>query len=949
MHDRLIVLARDQASLALTKNILISDPIDAVCVSVLERQGYTVKAVDKMAESELVKVIKNYDGLIVRSGTQVTKAVIEAGAPRLRLIGRAGSGVDNIDAAAATQAGVLVMNTPGGNTTSAAELTVSLLMALSRDIPRATNSLKGGKWERKKFMGAELEGKTIGVVGLGQIGRRVASICNAMGMRTLGYDPLLSAELASKEGIQMVPLAEIYKNSDFITLHTPLTSSTRNLLNATTLAQCKKGVRLINCARGGIINEADLLAALNSGHVAGAALDVFESEPPPASTKTLLEHPNVVCTPHLGASTEEAQEKVARDIALQFVDLFEGRAVRGVVNSKILATMYAKKELAPFVELAERIGALQAQIMSGKIKSVTLATRGDLLKGSADVIQAAVLKGILSRLTTTPVNVINAPSMAKSMGLVVAESHESKRSNYGNEIRLSLETESGTRSMVGTVTGAAENDGIAPQPRIVRIDDYAIDLVPEGNVLFFRNTDRPGMIGRICSILGGANINVGSLAVGRKAVGDTAIGVVSVDQALTNATADAIKAVTGIVSVHVASLPSLASSDLGSGEAQVDESRPPVRPKSAYFSSGPCAKRPGYSLAALPTSVLGRSHRSKLGLGLLRTLIADTKRLLQVPDDYLVGVVPGSDTGAFEMAMWGMLGPKPVDVIHFESFGTGWAKDAVKVLKLPNTREFTADYGKFPDVSGVSVDNDIIFTMNGTTSGVCVPYDAPFLSEARTGITMCDATSAVFAQSMPWSKLDVTTFSWQKALGGEGAHGMLILSPRAVQRIESFKPSWPIPKIMDLRSSGKLNKGIFTGSTINTPSMLAVEDCLDALRWVERDVGGLGAMITRAKNNLAVLESFVAQSSWLRFLAEDPRYRSNTSVCLKVTDMTPKQVSAMTDLLEAERVAYDIGSYRDAPPGLRIWCGATVQSDDLLALCEWLEWAHAKVLAQPKA
>ena len=368
---------------------------------------------------------------------------------------------------------------------------------------------------------------------------------------------------------------------------------------------------------------------------------------------------------------------------------------------------------------------------------------------------------------------------------------------------------------------------------------------------------------------------------------------------------------------------------------------PSVKPNNPNFSSGPCSKRPGYQLESLDVETLGRSHRSSVGKSALRSVCDETKRLLGLPDDYLVGVVPASDTGAFEMTMWTMLGARDIDVFCWESFGKGWLNDIVNDLKLQNVNRYEADYGRLPDLTLANGENDIVFTWNGTTSGVKVP-NGDWIPDDREGLTFCDATSAVFAMEMPWSKLDVTTFSWQKVLGGEGAHGMIILSPRAVERLESYTPPWPLPKIFKLTKKGKLIDGIFRGETINTPSMLCVADYLDALAWID-SIGGLSAAIARSEANLAVVEKFVDRTPWLSFLAQDPATVSNTSVCLSV-DANPEQVKEIVKLLETESVAFDIGAYRDAPPGLRVWCGTTIEKQDIMLLVEWLEWAYTAVV-----
>ena len=374
--------------------------------------------------------------------------------------------------------------------------------------------------------------------------------------------------------------------------------------------------------------------------------------------------------------------------------------------------------------------------------------------------------------------------------------------------------------------------------------------------------------------------------------------------------------------------------------AKAKNMKPNTKPNNPNFSSGPCSKRPGYSLDQLQIDTLGRSHRSSLGKKALGLACTETAEILGLPEGYRVGVVPASDTGAVEMIMWSVLGQRPVDIFAWESFGRGWLTDAVKQLKLDNINSYTADYGLLPDMSQANPDNDCIFTWNGTTSGVKVP-NADWISDDRTGLTICDATSAVFAMDMPWEKLDVVTYSWQKVLGGEGAHGMLILSPRAVERLESYTPPWPLPKIFRLTKGGKLIEGIFRGATINTPSMLCVADYLDALQWV-RSIGGLPAAIAKSEANLATIKGFVDSKPWIDFLAQESDQISNTSVCLSL-DLDADQVKQMVALLAEEAVAFDIGAYRDAPAGLRIWCGATVEQSDIEALLPWLEWAYTQV------
>jgi phosphoserine aminotransferase len=381
--------------------------------------------------------------------------------------------------------------------------------------------------------------------------------------------------------------------------------------------------------------------------------------------------------------------------------------------------------------------------------------------------------------------------------------------------------------------------------------------------------------------------------------------------------------------------------------------KPTVRPSNPQFSSGPCAKRPGWTPQALADALVGRSHRSKAGKAKLAEVIDRSRQILGVPADYRIGIVPASDTGAVEMAMWSLLGARGVDLVAWESFGEGWVTDATKQLKLQDARVFRAPYGELPDLSQVDSDRDVVFTWNGTTSGVRVP-DGDWIRADRKGLTICDATSAAFAMKLPWDKLDVVTWSWQKVLGGEAAHGMIVLSPRAVERLESYKPAWPLPKIFRMTSGGKLIDGIFVGDTINTPSMIAVEDQIDALRWAE-GVGGLDGLVRRSEANLAALARWVDRSDWAAFLARRPETRSCTSVCLIVKAPSFAGLAAadqaavakkLASALEKEGVALDAASYRDAPPGLRVWCGATIETADVERLTPWLDWAWAEVGAK---
>jgi phosphoserine aminotransferase len=380
--------------------------------------------------------------------------------------------------------------------------------------------------------------------------------------------------------------------------------------------------------------------------------------------------------------------------------------------------------------------------------------------------------------------------------------------------------------------------------------------------------------------------------------------------------------------------------------------KPNIKPNHPYFSSGPCSKRPGWSLNALSDAFLGRSHRAKTGKAKLNEVIIKSKQVLELPDDYFVGIVPGSDTGAIELAMWSLLGERPVEVCGWETFGLTWVKDITKQLKLPNvTTHQTSTYGEIPDLSKVNFDNDVVFTWNGTTSGACVP-DAEWIPNDRKGLSICDATSAVFAMEMDFTKLDVITWSWQKVLGGEGAHGMIALSPRAVERLESYEPSWPMPKIFQIAKNKKFTKEIFEGATINTPSLLATEDAIDALNWCI-EVGGQSELIKRSKNNLEVIKNWIKKNDWVEFLASDPKTYSSTSICFKFThpdftkldnDNQKKLVKELCSSIEKEDAGYDINAYKDAPAGIRIWGGATVESSDIEKVLPWIEWAFFETL-----
>ena len=523
--------------------ILISDAIESVCTELLTSAGFEVDNKPGIKPADLKLIIGGYEALVVRSGTQVTADIIAAGT-RLRAIGRAGAGVDNIDVEAATRRGVIVMNTPGGNTVSTAEHTLSLLLSLARNIPQANASLKEGKWDRKKYTGMELYGKTVGIIGLGKIGREVAVRCQSFGMTTIGYDPVLGADVASRQNIELVALEAIYARSDIITVHTPLNDETKNLLGTKTLPLCKQGVRIINCARGGIVDEEAILSSLESGHVGGYALDVFVKEPP--GDHPLLKHPHVVATPHLGASTEEAQEKVARQIAEQLSDVLLERGLSGAVNAEVVRSAF-RPDLHPFMLLGEKLGRLHAQLMSGKLKRITLAMSGSFPSGSSEAVGAAVLKGIFSHVLTEPVNLVNAPLIAKERGVQLEETTGGESAAYTHLLALTVQTDRERRMFAGTVFGSS-------LLRLVQCDDYHLEVNPEGHLLFYRNIDRPGMLARVGSELASAGINIGGLALGRDNQGKNALTIVSVDSAIPAAVLGKLEAIEGVYEVRAVSL-----------------------------------------------------------------------------------------------------------------------------------------------------------------------------------------------------------------------------------------------------------------------------------------------------------------------------------------------------------------------------------------------------------
>ncbi len=524
-------------------SILITDPVDKQCVEIFKSEGFDVNFSPGLPIPEIEKVIGNATALIVRSQTQVTAKLLDS-AKQLKVIGRAGAGVDNIDVEAASRRGIIVMNTPGGNTISTAEHTISMLLSLARNIPQANKSLQDGKWDRKTFVGTELFQKTIGVVGLGKVGAEVAKRCLAFEMNVVAFDPVLSLDAASKMGVQLVDLNELFHRSDFITIHSPLTSDTKNLIDTESLRKCKRGVRIINCARGGIVNEEALFSALESGIVAGAALDVFEKEPPGANK--LILHPRVVCTPHLGASTEEAQEKVALQIAHQVTDYLNGRGISGSVNADILQTAM-KKELRPYLDLAEKIGKLLGQVKEGTLKSIQVTGKGPLLGDSLQALSSFVVKGMFEKMLYEPVNVLNATLVARERGINVQLNQANEDERYSNVITVRYQTDKEQRSCSGTVFGADDL-------RIVEFDGFHFEIPPEGNLLIYYNIDRPGMLAKVSTILADGRVNIAGLSLGRIGLGEKALTIVATDTLVSEDILRKIALIEGVSTVRFTTL-----------------------------------------------------------------------------------------------------------------------------------------------------------------------------------------------------------------------------------------------------------------------------------------------------------------------------------------------------------------------------------------------------------
>ncbi|CAK4507596.1 unnamed protein product [Aphanomyces euteiches] len=898
---RSVVLHQQRASMSSKARILCNDPIHASGIDFLRKNGYEVDTTPLDA-AQLVAAIPNYHGLIVRSSTQVTREILDA-AKNLRVVGRAGTGVDNIDVVAATKKSILVMNTPFGNDISAAEFTMGLLTSFN-------NAVISG-----------VHGKTVGIVGLGRVGSEVAKRCQAFGMNVLAYDPLVSEAAAKSNDIEPVSLEDLCARSDFITLHCPFTPTTKHLLNADRLQRCKDGVYIVNTSRHQLMDADALLDALTRGKVAGAALDMVPSSHP------LFAHPNVVATPHIGANTTEAQERVATKIATQMHKALSQTDYENVLNAPNL-DLKAQTVLPPYTLLAEKLGSLHAQLLGRhKVTKVSVFSQG---KDDKSQLLQAVCYGLTRHLLEQ--EVANPVEMLQSRGISLVEhtQEEVEESSYSNLLHVTLHFEgSSSRSLSGTVFGKN-------QLRLVQYDALGVDALLSGCMVFFNNQDRPGVLASVTQVLAEHAINIGSFALGR--TDKRALGVLNLDEVPSE---EALGALAGVDDLSNVRLVNLLDMPLRQPSDDCD-AKPLVKPQSMNFGSGPCKKHPEYALHKLPSRALGRSHRSALGKSILKEAIDKTKAVLQVPDDYVCGIVPASDTGAFEMVMWNLLGERPVDICYWDAFGKGWFEDVTLQLRLDNVRELSAPYGHLPDLSQVDKDHDVCFTWNGTTSGVRVP-NGDWIASDRTGLVLNDATSAAFAMEMPWDKIDVCTFSWQKVLGGEGGHGMLIMSPRALERLATFDPeNRPLPKIFRMKNKkGEIMMDIFQGSTINTPSLLCVEDYLSALDWAQAQ-GGVVGLSAKARANFAVIESFVEKTEWIEFLAQDPATRSTTSVCLVLDKTSKDQLKQMTQLLEQNQVAVDIGSYKDAPPGLRIWCGATVETADLEALMPWLQWAYDK-------
>jgi D-3-phosphoglycerate dehydrogenase / 2-oxoglutarate reductase len=526
------------------KKVLISDSVDSECITILENNGFKVDYLTKLSEHELADRIPDYNVLIVRSATNVTKALIDK-MNSMEIIGRAGTGIDNIDFKAASRKGILVMNTPGGNTLSAAEHTMALILSVCRHIPQANNSLKSGSWERKKFQGTELSGKTLGLIGLGKIGKEVATRSKSFGMKVITYDPLLSKESAIEIGVELVSLDSVFSESDIISVHTPLNDKTKHLLGNENFDKCKKGVKIINCARGGIINEEDLVKAIDDGIVSGAGIDVFENEPPDFKSE-LINHPAVVTTPHLGASTDEAQKKVAIQIAQQVIDYYKSGSLVGAVNAYGLKDGILE-EIEPYVVLAEIIGRINGQILKSQLKKINIVCIGELLHKHADLLVNSLLKGLLSEKLDQTINLINSRILAQEMGIVHNITRSGETSDFNNLLVIDVNSENEKREIAGTVYG---NNEI----RIVKIDNYIVELKPAGNLLIYNNPDKPGMLASVSKILAANSINIAGLSLGRFKQGEDALTVISTDDKINKKVFSEISSIDGIKDIYTVTI-----------------------------------------------------------------------------------------------------------------------------------------------------------------------------------------------------------------------------------------------------------------------------------------------------------------------------------------------------------------------------------------------------------
>lgn len=524
--------------------VLITDPLDSVCFDLLEAHGIETDVQLKSTPEALREHARHADGWLIRSGTQITADLLET-AEDLKVIGRAGVGVDNVDLEAATRRGILVINAPDGNTISTAEHACALMMALARRLPQANASLREGSWERKSFTGAELYEKTLGIVGVGKIGQAVAQRMGGFGMTLLGFDPVLAPDVAARLGVTLVSFADLIARSDLITVHAPLNDATRGLLGADALARCKPGVLLVNAARGGIIDEAALLDALENGHVGGAALDVYSTEPPPPHLQALIRHPRVVATPHIAASTAEAQEKVARHVTEQMIHALAGEPVTTPVNAGAIR-MAAQPEAQPYVRLADQLGQLAGQLADGHVERMIIRCHGEVPHRYAEVLAVSAMRGVLTRWADRPVNLVNARLLAEEMGLAIEEQRSAARSSYTNLVEVALKTDAGGVDVAGAVFG--------DDARLVRVDEYPLELRPEGRLLFYRNVDRPGMLAAVGTILAQSGLNIGALALGRKGKGSPALTAVSVDEPIPEAVRQQIAALDGVERVHAVTI-----------------------------------------------------------------------------------------------------------------------------------------------------------------------------------------------------------------------------------------------------------------------------------------------------------------------------------------------------------------------------------------------------------